>query len=101
MRKHEGSNIIEAISVSGARLLAVYVLDARAAVPEPIGAERRDKYAVISNFSNSPTKFSKNHSFPIHARPLPRLRPADEARGHTISIHAFHPFYFRDNLGLL
>lgn len=57
----KGSNIIGAISILP-RLLAIY-----ARSPPVISDGRRNKYAVISNFSNNPTEFSKNHLFPICA----------------------------------
>lgn len=54
----KGSNIIEAISISDV---------ARDVCSFSLGDQRRNKYAVISNFSNNPTEFSKNHLFPICA----------------------------------
>lgn len=62
----KGSNIIEAINISP-RLFAIHT---RSLPPSPlpvISCGRRNKYAVISNFSNNPTEFSKNHLFPICA----------------------------------
>lgn len=57
----KGSNIIEAISISEiARNICLFF-------PLVISDGRRNKYAVISNFSNNPTEFSKNHLFPIYA----------------------------------
>lgn len=57
----KGSNIIEAISISE------IARDICLALPPVISDGRRNKYAVISNFSNNPTEFSKNHLFPICA----------------------------------
>lgn len=58
--------------------------------PPMISDGCRNKYAVISNFSNNPTKFSKNHD--MYGRVLFPIVQA------TNAISTFHPFYFRDNL---
>lgn len=89
----KGSNIIEAISIIP-RDCSRYMLPLPPppSPPPVISDERRNKYAVISNFSNNPTEFSKNHLFPICAAVY---SPVVQA---TNAISTFHPFYFRNNL---
>lgn len=58
-------------------------------LPPVISDGRRNKYAVISNFSNNPTEFSKNHD--MYGRVLPMVQA-------TNAISTFRPFYFRNNL---